>query len=615
MNTDTIRYNSNWLGWIGRGATVLAAAIVAPATAVQAQDAMLFPIAPEGGVLSVEWQGDEARAGQEYQYTLRVKNLSKVAAHNVVVHQTLPGGFKVTKSSPRAEQAADNLFTRAGNLAQEEAARRRAEAADAAERQMGKQDTRAPKNEREKTQDADNQTKNSSNDDSAAVRDRAKNSADSRKDTYEKGEKALGQGSQERAALDERGNREPDADRRKSPKKGEPQMREQRWRIGKIEPGQTEEIRVTGLPRKAGQLETCVWVSYQPTYCINLNVVKPQLELTQQILDLEGNARDVFWECETIIVRYKLTNPGSGATEQATLTVDLPKGLKMGGDQSLKIEVGALAAGESVERTIKIDPQATGNFDMSATASTGALKASSGTGSVEIVRPELEMTVKAPDKAYLGRSVTYEVEVRNTSDVAALNTVVKLPVPKDARRFASSGKRIDSATDEFSLGRIDAGSSKSFGVTFDPGSAGVVKFDAVARAYCAADVTQQVSTTIEGIPALQISVVDRQDPVKIGEETTYEIRVRNEGSGKDIGIQLTGELSKTLEFIKADGDTKVDGKGSSLNFGKIDRLEPGEVASWLVTVKGAEKGRGALRLQLQSDSIKDVKSSEPTTVF
>lgn len=144
-------------------------------------------------------------------------------------------------------------------------------------------------------------------------------------------------------------------------------------------------------------METCVWVSFQPTYCIKLTVVEPQLELTQQILDIADNSRNVFYECETVIVRYKLTNPGSGATDKATLPVALPEGMKNEDDQSLKIEVGALAAGESVERTIRINPEATGTGWLVTVKGTekgrGALKIQLHSDSIKDVRSSEPTTV------------------------------------------------------------------------------------------------------------------------------------------------------------------------------------------------------------------------------
>lgn len=556
------------------GALLVGAAALLSLPNLVAQEAMRFPIASDNGVISVEWAGDEtARAGQKYNYTLRLKNLSASPVHDIVVHQTLPGSFQIQTSTPKVQDApmqAEGSSMTSQEMMRDEAARRRSEAADNAEQQM----------------------------DAAA--------------------KGSSPGSKSDEAAKKSGTQDMDENKKEADGKTEGKQSEDRsygWQVGSLEPGATTEVLVTGLPQSEGSLETCIWVSYQPTLCRQIEIVKPDLELTQQILDLEGNPREVFYACEPVLVRYRLTNTGSGSTTDATIAIQAPEGFKALEGESTDVNVGPLDAGESVERLVQFEASNTGTFDFSANATTGELQAQSQKGSVEIVRPELDLTVHAPQTAYVGRSVTYKVEVKNTSDVPALNTTVTLPVPVDALYFVSNGELVPDTSDTFSLGRIDAGESKSFGVTFDPADVGKVNVEAVASAYCAADATQKVVTSVEGIPAVQISVVDRQDPVKVGETTVYEVVVRNEGTAQDLNLQLTGKLPASLEFVEADGDTEVSGEGDSLNFAKLDKLAPGDVASWLVTVKGTSKGRGALRLELQSDAFKRVTSSEPTTVY
>lgn len=550
------------------------AAAIASLATIHAQEVFTFPVESESGVISVEWVGDEtARAGQKYDYTLRIKNSSATPVHDIVVHQSLPASFQLQNSKPASHETPRNsaaMTADAQTMMREESQLRRSHAADAAERQMEAADGKqagAPE------KDGDASKKQPSQD--------AK-------------ESQLGE----------------------SVENGQDQQtREYSWRVGALAPGEQTEVTVSGLPLSEGSVETCVWVSYQPTLCRQISVVKPDLELTQQIVDLEGEERDMFYACETIVARYELTNSGSGTTADATISIQAPEGFKVSEGEGTDLKVGALAAGETVERTVRFNAEKTGDFDLSANATTGDLEAQSEKASVEIVRAELELMVQAPQTAYLGRSVTYQIEVRNIGDVPALNTVVTMPIPADALRFVSNGELVPDSTDAFLLGRIESGESKSFGVTFDPGDIGKVTVKAVASAFCADDASQEFATNVKGIPAVQISVVDRQDPVKVGEDTVYEIVLRNEGSADDLDLQLTGELPASLEFVEAKGDTDVSGEGGSVNFGMLEKLGPGEVASWMVTVKGTEKGRGNFTLELQSDAFKRVTSSEPTTVY
>lgn len=554
---------------IARAAAALGCGSLLGIAPCAAQDAT-FPLTAENGVVSVSWQGEsQARAGQSYQYELRVRNTSDLPVHDVVVHQTLPEGFELQESNPptlrhqRLQGRNGEDFAEGRQRMELERQERRQQAAEAAR---------------------------------ASMDGSSGNAQDQRRNRQ--GQNPEPQNAQSRQDRNQPAN---------------PQA--ERWRLGMLEPGATKVISITGRAAQEGQLETCLWVTCQPTFCRTIDVVKPQLSLEQTILDGNGSERDIFYACENIVLRYELTNPGSGETEDAQIQIDLPEGFTLNGESQPTLEVGTLDAGETVTRNIRLEASDPGNFNISATASTGDLKSSSGQASVEIVKPELKLTVDSPQTAYLGRSVTYNITVENTGDVPALETVVEFPLEAEAQRFSSTGERIDGDVERFRVGDLDAGQSKSFGITFDPGQAGSIETTAVATAYCARDARQEVVTNVQGVPALQVVVVDQQDPVQVGNETTYELQVRNEGTAQDLNIQLSGELPEQLEFVSAEGDSNVKGQGGTLEFSPIDQLEPGEVASWLITVRGTEQGRGSFDLEVKSDAVTDLTSSEPTTVY
>ena len=136
------------------------------------------------------------------------------------------------------------------------------------------------------------------------------------------------------------------------------------------------------------------------------------------------------------------------------------------------------------------------------------------------------------------------------------------------------------------------GESRSFAITFSAEKAGEVSTRVEAMARCAETATAKISTDFRGVAALQVVVTDQKDPVPQGEQTVYEITVTNEGTARDAEICLSGKLPENMEFVSASGDSNVSADGRNLSFDPIDSLEPGESASWLVTVRGAKHGQG-----------------------
>ena len=51
---------------------------------------------------------------------------------------------------------------------------------------------------------------------------------------------------------------------------------------------------------------------------------------------------------------------------------------------------------------------------------------------------------------------------------------------------------------------------------------------------------------IRGAPALRLELLDTRDPIEIGDQTTYEIRVTNQGSLDANGIDIVATLPKEM---------------------------------------------------------------------
>jgi len=405
----------------------------------------------------------------------------------------------------------------------------------------------------------------------------------------------------------------PDSAKKKT--KEESKQKVLRWDLGMLQPDESRVIKIQGLPSAEGQIETCFWATSQPVVCRTIVVVKPDLQIIQSIVDENGNSRNVFYACEPIILNYVVTNPGSGDLNDVKAKVELPDGFQFAEGKTSTVDVGNLGGGESKDFSLSLQPTETGTFGISGTAMSNKLSAESNRATVEVVRPVLEVSTEAPQETFFGREVTYRVTVSNKSEVPALDTVVDFPLDAENRRFTNSGQEIRDGMQTFKLGTLDGGESKSFSVTFDPSAPGTFDTAVTAKAYCAEAVETKIKTIVSGIPALQIYVIDQEDPVKVGEETSYELKIINEGTADDLKIKLKGTLPDSLSFVSSKGDTDITADGQALSFGTLDTLAPGESVSWIIKVKGEQAGRGVFKVDLNSENRKGLLSSEPTTVF
>ena len=394
------------------------------------------------------------------------------------------------------------------------------------------------------------------------------------------------------------------------------------FNAGQLAAGDTRTIKVTARAAKTGEARSCIVVDYDPALCTVYDVTEPDLKLVWTLFadrDIEAECKvPGVYACDDVFIVYKVTNTGTGETEPVVLTHNLPEGLTtQNGKRMIETRMEPLSANESKELRVplKLTDAAEGRrLDLSAEAKAGGITADTDVQTVTILNPALDLRVDGPADQYIGRDATAKFTVTNTSDAPALNTMVAVAAPAGTKNFRFDTRDYNGKM--LNVGCLLPGQSRTYNATYVAEKAGMIDLAGTASAYCVDDVRKDLKTTFKGISAILIETVDKKDPVPVGEETTYEIYVKNQGSAADLNIQLTGTLPAEETFVSATGDSEVTADGKKLTFGKIDELAPGDVVSWNVTVKADSAAKVKLMLNLVSDANPDgVKEEEPTTLY
>jgi uncharacterized repeat protein (TIGR01451 family) len=121
---------------------------------------------------------------------------------------------------------------------------------------------------------------------------------------------------------------------------------------------------------------------------------------------------------------------------------------------------------------------------------------------------------------------------------------------------------------------------------------------------------------VAGIPAVLLEAVDLQDPVGVGEEVTYEIRVTNQGSAPVTGIRLAALLPAAQEFMRGTGAGAVTAEGRTVRTEALPLLEPKAQAAWRFTVRALTAGDIRFQVDLTSDQFpQPIVEFEATTQY
>lgn len=232
-------------------------------------------------------------------------------------------------------------------------------------------------------------------------------------------------------------------------------------------------------------------------------------------------------------------------------------------------------------------------------------------------RPALALECQAPAELLPGRPVRVCLRLRNTGDGEDRKVVARLPVPANAvLAEATEGGTFRDGAVEWDLGLVKAGATREVCASFTVDRLGEFAFAPTARGDVAPGVSSDCRTTVRGVPAILLEVVDAEDPVEVGNLVEYEIRVLNQGTATAAHVRVRCELPESQEFVSATGTAPVKVEGRILTMETLSSLEPKAEARWRVVVKAAREDDARFRVELSSDEFQlPINENESTRQY
>jgi uncharacterized repeat protein (TIGR01451 family) len=117
----------------------------------------------------------------------------------------------------------------------------------------------------------------------------------------------------------------------------------------------------------------------------------------------------------------------------------------------------------------------------------------------------------------------------------------------------------------------------------------------------------------EGASTVKMDVVDADKALEVGGETTYEIRVRNEGAAATHDLLVHAELPDGMTLVSAEGPTPRLVDGRQITFQALGQLGAKQQAVYHVSVKALKPGDARFKAFLHSGPEQRPVSSELST--
>ena len=384
-----------------------------------------------------------------------------------------------------------------------------------------------------------------------------------------------------------------------------------RWQIKPLAPDESRTFIVSGVSEMPGDLKHCADAEFSKRLCSRIRAIQPELKLTK-------NMPEEVKLSEQIPIRLTVKNTGTGKARAVRVKDKLPTGLSSKtGKTSFVFDAGDLETGESREFLIIAEASETGVFENEATAEAKGDITASASDNVRVRAPKLKITKDGTDEQYAGRTVTYSILIKNTGDAAADQVIVTDTFPESMEFVRASGDGTRSSVDtvkwRFALAPQ---AEKTLNLTLRAAQTGNYTNKAVASTTAAETVSASAKTEVIGVPATLLEVIDKTDPLEVGEEGVYVIAATNQGTVSSTDVEITCELENNMSYVSSGGPTQAAVEDGQISFAPLPELEAGEKAVWQVKVKAESKGDVRFKSLLRSNHLKrPVEETEATTIY
>ena len=400
------------------------------------------------------------------------------------------------------------------------------------------------------------------------------------------------------------------------------------WSVGALDGNAEKRIAVRVRPSEEGEIKSRATVTFASAVEMKTKVTRPRVSVVM-------TAPEVTRAGDEAVFRIKVTNSGTGPAQNMVLKAYLSDGLNYRNQGTeLVSKLANLPAGESKNVDLPLSTAKAGLQWCQIMVTAEGSQDATAKASVNVVEPQLQITQTGPAKCLVRAEPTYEITLSNPGTAATDAVTVSAQLPDGFEYVQASDSGAFNATYRsvtWKLSGLPAGGTKAVGLKLRAAAAGDVVLRTTAMSVPEQPVAPagagvkpagrvleaKADTAIksEGVAAVRFDVKGLENPVEVGKDAVYEIRVTNQGTGACTKVQLLAEMSENTSFSGATG-TNVKAQGQTLVFDAIPSLPVKGEAVYTVRVRGNKDGDHQFRVQLTCDQVRTpVVKAESTSFY
>lgn len=380
------------------------------------------------------------------------------------------------------------------------------------------------------------------------------------------------------------------------------------WKISRLEAKSEETLNLKLVPRKSTPMDLTFNWTYTPEASQTLvEVQEPKLAMT-----ISGPDEVLYGQSKI----YKLTvsNPGNGDTENVMVGL-MPIGRSSEGAGNHRL--GTLKAGENKSIDIELAARQAGAITIKAQAFADGGLRTEAAQQVLVRRANLTVEVEAPKVKYAGTTATYRAKLVNAGNAPAENVQFSAMLPPEAKFIsASNNGRLEAQQGKvnWNIGSLQPGVERVLEMQCALSAAGENRTQFVAMADEDLSAAATSSTRVEALADLKLEVRDPQGPIAVGEDTVYEVHIRNRGTKAAGQVEVTVFFSEGLEAASVEGGAHEIAPGQ-VTFKPLAAVPAGETTVLRIHARAEKAGNHIFRAEVICKSLNTKLAAEEATRF
>ena len=395
-----------------------------------------------------------------------------------------------------------------------------------------------------------------------------------------------------------------------SPKPTSSQGSDLRWDIGTLRPGQEKRIKLQLKPTRHGEIGSVAHVTFATQASMRTLVTKPILEIVHQ-------SKNVHMIGDNVVFDITVKNKGDGPARNVMIQEDVPDQLEFqDGSQAIEYEIGTLLPGQSKNLRLALKAAQIGKVRNVLFASADGGLECKHELPLEVVAPNLVAKSDGPTRRFLQRNAAHTFSVANNGSAAATNVELIARLPSGLRfKGANNQGRYDANAHSvyWSLAELARDAKASVELKTTPVEIGTqpIKFETFADLEVRASIVQPLN--VEHLVDVFFDIDDVVDPIEIGSDTSYKIRVVNQGTKAATNVQLGVTFPRGLRPTAVNGSIRHQINGQQIAFEPINSMSPGDELSFVIESKGQAAGDHRVVVNMKTDGRQTPVSKEETT--